>query len=282
MSYTCPEKWENMRIGLTSRHCDNCQKNVQDFTGMTREQILLYLIQNRNSSVCGRIYRSQIDFSRQEILFTVEHFLQRDRKSNTAFFLLAFGTLTLMSCEAASDRENSICAADSVISGTFLSDESHNLFGDSVSCLKNPSNTLIEQENDLPEIPHLIGLIDIEPEPGPDAIWRFAEVMPEFPGGVDSLFAFLKSNTRYPEWEWKNKIAGTVYVSFVIDIKGNVVNPKIVRSVKEAKNFDAEVLRVLSLMPTWQPAQENGVKVNLEYVIPFRFKLSDSDNTTGR
>jgi|LakMenE18May11ns_1017448.scaffolds.fasta_scaffold8140574_1 hypothetical protein len=28
----CPENWETMKIGLNSRFCDNCQKNVIDFT----------------------------------------------------------------------------------------------------------------------------------------------------------------------------------------------------------------------------------------------------------
>ena len=44
-----------------------------------------------------------------------------------------------------------------------------------------------------------------------------AEVMPSFPGGLTALYAFIRSQIRYPPRERELGIEGTVYLKFVID-----------------------------------------------------------------
>ena len=51
--------------------------------------------------------------------------------------------------------------------------------------------------------------------------------MPEFPGGVDSLFAFINSNINYPKYERNHNIQGNVYVRFEVDKAGQISNPQI-------------------------------------------------------
>lgn len=51
ITFQCPEKWENMKLGMVSRYCGSCKKDVQDFTRLSRAEILEYLWENRNREV---------------------------------------------------------------------------------------------------------------------------------------------------------------------------------------------------------------------------------------
>lgn len=99
------------------------------------------------------------------------------------------------------------------------------------------------------------------------------EVMPEFEGGTEALMAYIEKHLKYPRWEKKNKIEGTVYATFVIDEKGNIGSPEILKSVQGSRNFDDEVLKLLKKMPKWKPGMEKGVKTAVQFNLPFRFKL---------
>ena len=107
----------------------------------------------------------------------------------------------------------------------------------------------------------------------PSGVRILAEVMPEFIGGFDSLIVYIKENLKYPEWEKKAKIQGNVFVSFTVDKDGKIIDPKILKSVVGAKNFDNEVLRLVNAMPKWKPGQEQGEKVAVQFVLPIKFAL---------
>lgn len=104
-----------------------------------------------------------------------------------------------------------------------------------------------------------------------DSIFHSADVMPEFPGGNDSLRSFLIRNIKYPESAWKNSISGTVYVSFVVDDEGYITDVKITRGVDA--ELDKEALRVMKLMPRWKPGRQGGKSVNVRMMLPVKFSL---------
>jgi TonB family protein len=62
-----------------------------------------------------------------------------------------------------------------------------------------------------------------------------------------------------------------VVVEFVVTDKGELINPKALRSA--GPNLDQEALRIIGLMPTWTPGKQNGRPVNVKYMLPFRFKM---------
>ncbi len=95
------------------------------------------------------------------------------------------------------------------------------------------------------------------------------DVAPEYPGGKAALFAFISKNLQYPTEAAKNGIKGKVIVMFVIDRKGNVKNLEIMQSVHEL--LDREALRVIRLMPKWQPGKQNGQNVNVKFALPINF-----------
>lgn len=97
------------------------------------------------------------------------------------------------------------------------------------------------------------------------------ETMPEFPGGVQNLLGYLKRNIKYPKDAIKNHIQGTVFIRFVVDSIGKVDKVEVLRSVEY--DLDKEAVRVVKMMPQWQPGTQGGKNVTVNYTLPIRFKL---------
>ena len=97
----------------------------------------------------------------------------------------------------------------------------------------------------------------------------FAEEMPEFPGGPDSLNAFLTRNIQWPIGY--GCATGTVLVEFIVEKDGTVTHPTI--SVSLGSAFDNEALRLVSLMPKWEPARTQGEPIRCYYKIPVTFRM---------
>lgn len=95
--------------------------------------------------------------------------------------------------------------------------------------------------------------------------------MPEFPGGQDSLLAFISSHLQYPEKARKRGIEGKVMVGFVVDKSGKVRDEEVKRSVDPL--LDNEALRVIRLMPDWVPGIQSDKAVNVSFVLPLAFRL---------
>lgn len=95
-----------------------------------------------------------------------------------------------------------------------------------------------------------------------------------FPGGKDSLAAYLKENLRYPQSAIKDSVEGEVRVRFSVRPDGSISNVKVVSSVDP--RLDEEAIRVVQSMPKWEPASHGE---NTPFVLPIHFTLRQ-DNTT--
>ena len=98
-----------------------------------------------------------------------------------------------------------------------------------------------------------------------------AEEMPVFPGGESAFRNYIVENVKYPDEAKKAGISGKVFVSFIIDEKGNVTDVKVLKSVNPL--LDKESVRVISGMPAWQPGKEKGKAVKVQYTVPVQFAL---------
>ncbi len=95
------------------------------------------------------------------------------------------------------------------------------------------------------------------------------QILPEFPGGDDSLQAFLKQNIAYPRDAKINRVQGRVYIGFLVDKKGKIANPKVLSSA--SKELDEEAMRVVKIMPEWKPGTKGGSAVDVQYILPIDF-----------
>ena len=99
----------------------------------------------------------------------------------------------------------------------------------------------------------------------------FVEEMPEFPGGMDSLYAFLAREIQYPPIAKDNGITGTVLVEFVVEDDGRVTNAKV--KVPLFPECDKEAVRAVMSMPKWKPGRNMGKPVRCWYQVPVTFRL---------
>lgn len=94
---------------------------------------------------------------------------------------------------------------------------------------------------------------------------------PTYPGGMAALSKFLSDNIQYPKEAEKAKIEGRVLVGFIVDVDGAISESRVEHSSHPL--LDREALRVVRLMPAWNPAMEDGKPVKVRYHLPVTFKL---------
>ena len=114
---------------------------------------------------------------------------------------------------------------------------------------------IVEADDDYDE-PPMMGLL--------------TEEMPEFPGGMDSLQAFLAREIQYPQVAKDNGISGTVLVEFVVEEDGRVTNAVV--KVPLFPECDKEAVRGVMSMPKWKPGRNMGKPVRCYYQVPIQFK----------
>lgn len=103
-------------------------------------------------------------------------------------------------------------------------------------------------------------------------IYSVVPNMPTFKSGVDELLGFIHKNIKYPTTAQENGTQGRVIVQFIINTDGSLSDAKIVRGVDPY--LDKEALRLISIMPKWNPATlEDGTVVRCKYTLPVTFKL---------
>jgi len=103
-----------------------------------------------------------------------------------------------------------------------------------------------------------------------------SEKMPEFPGGKNALLEFIIHNLRYPSLAKAARVQGRVAVRFVVDESGKVKDAVVLKSLDPA--LDAEALRVINLLPKWEPGYIDGQPVSVYFTAPIVYKLQENIN----
>lgn len=99
----------------------------------------------------------------------------------------------------------------------------------------------------------------------------YVGINPEFPGGNDSLNAFIKQNLQYPKSAKEQGIEGTAWVRFIVEKDGSVTLLSINKDLNE--ELAAEAIRLVNMMPKWKPGMEGPKPVRVLYTLPIVFKL---------
>jgi len=100
------------------------------------------------------------------------------------------------------------------------------------------------------------------------------DVLPEFPGGEEAMMKFFSKDVHYPLSARNHEIVGRVYISFIIDENGKVVDQKVMRGL--GYGTEEEVLRVVGIMPDWTPGKYLGRNVKTAFIMPFLFSLKNN------
>ena len=106
-----------------------------------------------------------------------------------------------------------------------------------------------------------------------DIIYPIADKMPQFPGGENALYKYIRQHLRYPRIPYSYGIEGKVTVWFVVNSLGKVDNVEVIIGVDPDLDFEAE--RVISSLPDFIPGQLEGKNVPVWYSIPITFSLHE-------
>ncbi len=115
-------------------------------------------------------------------------------------------------------------------------------------------------------------IFEEEEEVEEDVIFTVVEDQPEFPGGEEARQRFLSENLRYPQMAREAGIQGTVFVTFVVETDGSVTDVRILRGI--GGGCDEEAIRVVGMMPRWEPGRQRGQPVRVQFNMPIRFRLN--------
>ncbi|TGE14174.1 energy transducer TonB [Hymenobacter elongatus] len=101
-------------------------------------------------------------------------------------------------------------------------------------------------------------------------VYHVAEEMPSFPGGDAAYAKFLRAKINYPAQALNKGASGKVHISFIIDEQGHILDPKVVKGL--GFGLDEEALRLVRIMPWWNPGKIHGQPVRVAYTLPIVFR----------
>lgn len=104
-----------------------------------------------------------------------------------------------------------------------------------------------------------------------DKIYQVVEEMPEFPGGMKNLMAYIAKEMRYPKVAWEAGIQGRVAVQVIIEKDGTPTQARVIRHIHP--ELDAEALRIIKNMPKWQAGRQYGTPKRVFFTIPVAFQI---------
>lgn len=100
-----------------------------------------------------------------------------------------------------------------------------------------------------------------------DSVYLSVDQPAQYPGGYAELLNHVQKNFKYQK---KAPAAGTVFVSFVVEKDGTITNVKIQKGL--CQPCDEEALRLITIMPAWEPGQYKGQPVRSTFMLPVKFK----------
>ena len=134
-----------------------------------------------------------------------------------------------------------------------------------------------------------------------DKVYDKPEVLPEYPGGMDKFWGYLREAVKYPQEALEWGVQGRIHVEFIVEKEGSISNVKLITGAGKLKEIvviaykpkddspeeirkenedkgrialQEEAIRVVKAMPKWKPGTVGGKPVRTKFVLPIMFRLS--------
>lgn len=98
-----------------------------------------------------------------------------------------------------------------------------------------------------------------------------ADILPQFKGGMEGFYRYLKKSIRYPEECYRAGIQGKPLLRFTVLKDGSLKDIRVMNSVHPL--LAAEAIRVIKASPAWEAGVQRGRPVNVIYNVPVSFTL---------
>lgn len=262
----CHEDWNKMKIGMFSRHCDVCEKSVIDFTRKNRSEIIAYLLSNQDGTTCGRMRADQFDFRHEDIPVLIET-MKRERTANP-FLVLSLVCMSLASYaqqETSTEHIQTPPAIEHKIGKMIAMPETDTTSQENLPQCVEPIEPMEVEQGEI-----VLGDMEVQPEPEVPAqsdrkVYKFAEKMPEFPGGMAAMTRYFQEKITV-----KSGISGNVYIRFIVEKDGTLTHVELIRSLNA--RLDQAAMNAVKEMPKWTPGQVDGKNVAVYMTIPVVFR----------
>ena len=137
--------------------------------------------------------------------------------------------------------------------------------------LERPVKVQKQSISDSYTAPEVYDVVDVMP--------RYAGCEPSVTDTVDCTFInmirHIQTNLTYTDSAMAAGAQGPVVVQFIIDPQGNVTKPTVTKGL--GFGLDEEAIRVISMMPAWQPGLQGGKPVAVRMNVPILFQLPKPD-----
>ncbi|HWW42249.1 TonB family protein [Pedobacter sp.] len=102
--------------------------------------------------------------------------------------------------------------------------------------------------------------------------YTVGEKQPEYEGGMEKFYKYLRKEVKYPAEAADDKAMGKVFLSFTIEKDGKITGLTVDRSAHPS--LDREALRVINKSSGWVPGLHHGIPVRMKYSLPISFTIS--------
>lgn len=104
-----------------------------------------------------------------------------------------------------------------------------------------------------------------EPKEDPDQIFSVVEETAEPKGGMPAFYKYVGDKMKYPAQARRMGVEGRVFVEFVVNRDGSIVDVKSIKGI--GAGCDEEAVRVVQSAPAWKPGKQRGKPVRVFYLI---------------
>ncbi len=111
----------------------------------------------------------------------------------------------------------------------------------------------------------------VEEKENVDEIFSVVEESAAPKGGYPAFYKYVFEKIKYPAQARRMGIEGKVFIEFVVNRDGSIVDVKAIKGI--GAGCDEEAERVVKSAPSWTPGKQRGKPVRQKMVIPITFKL---------
>lgn len=103
-------------------------------------------------------------------------------------------------------------------------------------------------------------------------IYYYAQVMPEYPNGINALRKEISMNYNIPSDY--DGTGGHVVLRFVVNEDGDISDTKVLKGIKDCEQCNLEGIRAVnSLSQKFTPALQDGEPVKIYFTLPIVVKM---------
>jgi protein TonB len=128
----------------------------------------------------------------------------------------------------------------------------------------------VTQESKVEEIV----MAPVEEKENVDEIFNVVEESASPKGGMSAFYEYVgkKLQGKYPAQARRMGIEGKVFVEFVVNRDGSIVDVKPIKGI--GGGCDELAAKIIQESPAWKPGKQRGKPVRQKMVLPIVFKLS--------